>query len=151
MGARQRLAVAQALACVLCSCLNAQVPRYVTGDECLFCHRVKVADTWEKNPHARTVHPRDDSDPLPADATFVLGAHAPQRGLKPDGYGKFDLLSRDGKTWGSGRRLAGSATISASGETSATVGCIGLIPFSLGETMDDVATDADDRDSNEDR
>ena len=99
MGARRRLAVAQALGCVLCSCLNAQVPRYVTGDECLFCHRVKVADTWEKNPHARTVHPRDDSDPLPADATFVLGAHAPQRGLKPDGYGKFDLLSRDGKTW----------------------------------------------------
>ena len=99
MGARRRLEVAQALACVLCSCLTAQVPRYVTGDECLFCHRVKVADTWEKNPHARTVHPRDDSDPLPADATFVLGAHAPQRGLKPDGYGKFDLLSRDGKTW----------------------------------------------------
>jgi hypothetical protein len=30
---------------------------------------------------------------------FVLGAHPQQRGLKPDGYGKFDLLSRDGKTW----------------------------------------------------
>jgi hypothetical protein len=74
------------------------VPRYVTGDECLFCHRVKVADTWEKNPHARTVRPRDDGDPVPAEATFVLGAHPPQRGLKQDGYGKFDLLS-PGKTW----------------------------------------------------
>ena len=28
------------------------VPNYVTGDECLFCHRVKVADTWQQNPHA---------------------------------------------------------------------------------------------------
>ena len=99
MGARRRLKVAQALACVLGSCLSAQVPNYVTGDECLFCHRVKVAATWEKNPHARTVHPRDASDPVPADAPFVLGAHPPQRGLRPDGYGKFDLLSADGKAW----------------------------------------------------
>jgi hypothetical protein len=101
MGPRRRLKVAQASACVpLLSCfLSAQVPKYVTGDECLFCHRVKVADTWERNPHARTVHPRDDTDTLPADAAFVLGAHPPQRGLKQDGYGKFDLLSADGKTW----------------------------------------------------
>src|ERR1022692_1868129 len=43
---------------------NQPIPKYVTGDECLFCHRAKVADTWEKNPHARTVHPRDDSDQI---------------------------------------------------------------------------------------
>ncbi len=100
MGARRRLIVAQALACpIFCSALLAQVPKYVTGDECLFCHRVKVADTWENNPHARTVHPRSDADSVPSDAPFVLGARTPQRGLKPDGYGKFDLLSADGKTW----------------------------------------------------
>ena len=99
MGARRRLKVGQTLVCLACWSLSAQVPKYVTGDECLFCHRVKVADTWQKNPHARTVHPRDDSDPVPPDAAFVLGAHPPQRGLKPDGYGKFDLLSADGKTW----------------------------------------------------
>lgn len=102
MGARRRLTVPRILVCVTllaCGALSAQVPRYVTGDECLFCHRVKVADTWQKNPHARTVHPRDASDPFPADAAFVLGAHPPQRGLRPDGYGKFDLLSADGKTW----------------------------------------------------
>jgi len=105
VGARRRLTVGQALVCLACYSLPAQthanqpIPQYVTGDECLFCHRVKVADTWEKNPHARTVHPRDDSDPVPTDAAFVLGAHAPHRGLKPDGYGKFDLLSVDGKTW----------------------------------------------------
>jgi hypothetical protein len=102
MGARRGLKVylaGQALACLACASLSAQVPKYVTGDECLFCHRVKVADTWEKNPHGRTVHPRDDGEPVPADAALVLGAHPPQRGLKPDGYGKFDLLSSDGKTW----------------------------------------------------
>jgi len=82
------------------------VPKYVTGDECLFCHRVKVADSWQQNPHARTIHPRDDDDAatkdFPADATYILGAHAPFRGLKEDGYGKFDLLSTDGKTWDAG-------------------------------------------------
>ena len=67
------------------------VPKYVTGDECLFCHRVEVADTWEGNPHARTVHPGDGG--------MILGARQPQRKLKPDGYGKFDLLSKDGHTW----------------------------------------------------
>ncbi|MFN7999055.1 MAG: hypothetical protein U0Q18_35870 [Bryobacteraceae bacterium] len=70
------------------------VPQYVTGDECLFCHRVKIADTWEQNPHARTVHPRD-----PAETESILGARPPYRTLKPHGYGKFDLLSKDGKTW----------------------------------------------------
>jgi predicted CXXCH cytochrome family protein len=79
------------------------VPKYVTGDECLFCHRVKVADTWQQNPHARTIHPRDTDDAgtknLSEDAEYVLGAHPPHRGLKEHGYGKFDLLSGDGKTW----------------------------------------------------
>ena len=84
----------QALVCLFGHSLSAQVPRYVTGDECLFCHRVKVADTWQNNPHARTVHPGDSGDP-----PFILGARPPHRGLRPSGYGKFDLLSTDGKTW----------------------------------------------------
>jgi hypothetical protein len=74
--------------------INQPIPKYVTGDECLFCHRVKVADTWGNNPHARTIHTREDSD-----AELVLGSHFPQRSLKPDSYGKFDLLATDGKTW----------------------------------------------------
>jgi len=93
------------------------VPKYVTGDECLFCHRVKVADTWQQNPHARTVHPRDDEDAatkdFPADVAYILGVHPPYRGLKEDGYGKFDLLSRDNKTWDTARfatRCAGCHT-----------------------------------------
>lgn len=74
--------------------INQPIPKYVTGDECLFCHRVKVADTWGSNPHARTIHTREDSD-----TELVLGSHPPQRSLKPDSYGKFDLLAPDGKTW----------------------------------------------------
>ena len=79
------------------------VPMYATGDECLFCHRVKVAATWQQNPHALTVQPRDTDDAatkeLPPDAAYVLAARPPHRGLKEHGYGKFDLLSSDGKTW----------------------------------------------------
>jgi predicted CXXCH cytochrome family protein len=79
------------------------VPKYVTGDECLFCHRVKVANTWQQNPHARTVHPREmdnvETKNLPSDSEYVLGARPPHRGLNENGYGKFDLLSGDGKTW----------------------------------------------------
>jgi hypothetical protein len=93
------------------------IPRYVTGDECLFCHRVKVADTWQQNPHARTIHPRDEDDTgtgnFPTDAAYILGARPPYRGLKEDGYGKYDLLSPDQKTWDSGafaRRCAGCHT-----------------------------------------
>jgi hypothetical protein len=134
MGARRRLSWAGLQACagppgpalvallVTCIALSAQVPGYVTGDECLFCHRVKVADTWQNNPHARTVHPRDDTDSVPSNITLVLGAHPPQRGLKPDGYGKFDLLSADGKTWDKQKfalRCAGCHTTAVDPQTHA--------------------------------
>ena len=79
------------------------VPKYVTGDECLFCHRVEVADTWEQNPHSRTIHLRDADDPatkdIPEEVIYVLGDRPPFRGLKEDGYGKFDLLEPNGKSW----------------------------------------------------
>lgn len=61
---------------------------------------MKVADTWEKNPHARTVHPaREAGDGVHVAAVLVLGARIPQRGLRQDGYGEFDLLAAGGKTW----------------------------------------------------
>lgn len=108
---------APALACVLGYPLAAQVPDYVTGDECLFCHRVKVADAWQNNPHARTVHPSDAGGP-----PFILGAHPPHRGLRPDGYGRFDLLSPDGKTWDNQKfalRCAGCHTTAVDPQTNA--------------------------------
>ncbi|MDP7204719.1 MAG: hypothetical protein QGH11_04065, partial [Pirellulaceae bacterium] len=33
------------------------VPEYMTGDECLFCHRKKIGASWSKNPHQTTVRP----------------------------------------------------------------------------------------------
>jgi len=77
---------------LICGCsLPAQVPTYVTGDECLFCHRVKVADTWQQNPHARTVFPNDKGE-------LFLGAKL-ARPLKPSSYGRFEILNSDKKTW----------------------------------------------------
>jgi hypothetical protein len=100
------------------------VPKYVTGDECLFCHRVKVADTWQQNAHARTIHPSSGEDAAtkdsPAEATYTLGSHAPFRGLKEDGYGKFDLLSSDRKNWdaeGFAQRCAGCHTTAVDPKT----------------------------------
>lgn len=67
------------------------VPEYVTGDECLFCHRVKVADTWQQNPHARTVWPNEKGE-------YFIGSKL-GRPLRKAGYGKFDILEPDRKTW----------------------------------------------------
>ncbi len=78
------------------------VPDYITGDECLFCHRVKVADTWQQNPHARTTRSLSgeaDKHGFPPEATDVLGARTHFRGLQQQGYGKFALLSTDNKSW----------------------------------------------------
>ena len=100
--------------------LNAQdhvgkpVPTYVTGDECLFCHRVKVADTWQQNPHARTVFPNDKAE------EFVGSKLA--RPLRRAGYGKFDILEADKKTWNKEKfsnRCAGCHTTAVDPETKA--------------------------------
>jgi len=100
--------------------LNAQdhvgkpVPTYVTGDECLFCHRVKVADTWQQNPHARTVWPNEKGDEL-------IGSKL-ARPLRKAGYGKFDILDADKKTWDKNKfadRCAGCHTTAVDPQTKA--------------------------------
>jgi hypothetical protein len=78
------------------------LPDYMTGDQCLFCHRNVVGPTWEREPHAWTI--RDRAVPpavaqLPKDATHIIGSPQHYRALKLSGYGKFDLLGDDGKTW----------------------------------------------------
>src|SRR5437762_13584571 len=41
------------------------VPEYVTGDECLFCHRTDVGPAWTKNRHHGTIREADaESSPL---------------------------------------------------------------------------------------
>src|ERR1700694_3406993 len=78
------------------------LPDYMTGDQCLFCHRGVVGPTWQQEPHAWTI--RDVGVPPsvpkpPADATHVIGSSQHFRALKLIGYGKFAVLGSDGKTW----------------------------------------------------
>lgn len=78
------------------------LPDYMTGDQCLFCHRNVVGPTWEQEPHAWTIRPvgiPPAITKLPADATHVIGSPQHYRALKLIGYGKFAILGDDGKTW----------------------------------------------------
>ncbi len=83
--------------------IGESVPLYVTGDECLFCHRGRSSDTWPANPHARTVVAVEAAGDLakrfPKDTTHILGAREPRRGLKQIGYGMFALLEPGGAGW----------------------------------------------------
>jgi hypothetical protein len=83
------------------------VPEYVTGDECLFCHRTDVGPAWTSNRHHRTIREADaESAPLAAlkkspslqkfagEVKLLLGGNQHLRYLKPaKGYGKLELLS----------------------------------------------------------
>src|SRR5262245_40443978 len=42
------------------------VAEFVTGDECLFCHREKIGTTWGANRHNRTIRPFEDDSPARA-------------------------------------------------------------------------------------
>src|SRR6516225_7576384 len=43
------------------------VPEYVTGDECLFCHRNDIGPAWAKNAHQLTIRePEANSSALAA-------------------------------------------------------------------------------------
>jgi predicted CxxxxCH...CXXCH cytochrome family protein len=80
-------------------------PPYVTGDECLFCHR-DIGNAWGQNRHQLTVRPAAPDDAalaalrdVPGDAIaqqtqFLLGAERVTRFLKRSKeYGKLDLHS----------------------------------------------------------
>ncbi len=83
------------------------VPEYVTGDECLFCHRSDVGPSWSKNRHQTTVRePEPGSAPLAAlqaspelkpfaaDAALLMGGPRSTRFVKRSAaYGKLDLLT----------------------------------------------------------
>jgi predicted CXXCH cytochrome family protein len=83
------------------------VPDYVTGDECLFCHRMDIGPGFATNRHNQTIRPIDEGpDALEAlrkeartkefaDAVvYLLGGPHRQRYLKPArAYGQIDMLS----------------------------------------------------------
>ncbi|MBX3423134.1 MAG: hypothetical protein KF752_16375 [Pirellulaceae bacterium] len=79
-------------------------PDYITGDECLFCHR-SIGITWPQNPHQTTMRLADS---VPAEiqslaarepqaagqVDFVLGADRLVRFLRRSGaYGQLEMLS----------------------------------------------------------
>jgi hypothetical protein len=83
------------------------VPEYITGDECLFCHRNDVGPSWPKNRHHLTIREAEPDTPAvaalkqapgpkdkAAEVKLVLGGSHRVRFLKPaQGFGKLDLLS----------------------------------------------------------
>ena len=93
------------------------VPEYMTGDECLFCHRKKVGPTWSNNAHQTALRLVEKKDPgwkvLAANkgtsemaqmAEFILGGESHSRYLRrAKGYGKLDLLSVGWDRAGEGR------------------------------------------------
>ncbi len=81
-------------------------PSYLTGDECLFCHR-KIGPTWGNNRHQLTIRPASPDDPavallrqLPegkeivAETRYLMGSRRITRFLRRSkDYGKLDILS----------------------------------------------------------
>jgi len=83
-----------------------EVPEFVHGDECLFCHRNDIGPSWSRNPHGITVRQREDAPEFiellkgqPAlsgvagQVEYFLGSRHRLRFLKKDGYGKFAILN----------------------------------------------------------
>jgi cytochrome c554/c'-like protein len=91
---------------VLITSATAQVPEFVHGDECLFCHRNDIGPAWGKNAHGVTMRQREDAPALveilqsnpklasiAGEVTHTLGSRNHVRFLKKSGYGKVDILS----------------------------------------------------------
>jgi predicted CXXCH cytochrome family protein len=79
------------------------LPEYVTGDECLFCHRNDVGPTWGKNRHHLTIRPAEQG------TTLVLGRGERMRSLRRgEEYGHLDLLDGQGR-WDAKKFGAGCA------------------------------------------
>jgi hypothetical protein len=81
-------------------------PSFVSGDECLFCHREKVGTSWQADRHNRTIRPALPEEPAVRALTghpeveFLLGAADRAHYLKSSGYGRLALLS---VAWREGR------------------------------------------------
>jgi hypothetical protein len=81
------------------------VPEFVSGDECLFCHRHDVGPSWGTNRHNRTIRDIDPANPAlaalknlsperAAEVRLVLGGERRQRFLRPaEAFGKLEVLS----------------------------------------------------------
>jgi predicted CXXCH cytochrome family protein len=112
------------------------LPEYVTGDECLFCHRSDVGPTWSKNRHQLTIREPDAADraawkksavlnPFADQANLVLGRTQKARlAKKSAAYGKLELLVDQGSNphWDDSRfalKCAGCHTTAVDPQTHA--------------------------------
>lgn len=102
-----------------------EIPNFVSGDECLFCHRENVGAAWQKNRHGITLRERADAPDLvaklkpPVEVTHLLGSRDHVRFLKKDGYNQFAILEPDGR-WNRtrfGERCAGCHTTGVDSNT----------------------------------
>ena len=83
------------------------LPDYITGDECLFCHRFDIGETWGEEPHAMTVRVAavstdsiNELSKVPAlkalaeETAYVMGRDKSHRFLRRgQGYGKVGIAS----------------------------------------------------------
>jgi hypothetical protein len=82
------------------------LPSYLTGGECLFCHR-KIGPTWRDNRHQLTIRPAipqepairalsqlDNGEQIAAESRYLMGSKRIMRFVRRSkDYGKLDLLS----------------------------------------------------------
>jgi predicted CXXCH cytochrome family protein len=114
-----RLAI---LSCLLTPWAAAQIPEFVHGDECLFCHRNDIGPGWRKNAHGTTVRQREDAPDLAKrhpEAELFLGGRNHVRMLKKDGYGRF-AIQVEGGGWDKTKfadRCAGCHTTAVDAKT----------------------------------
>ena len=83
--------------------LGRPLPEFVSGDECLFCHRKKVGPGWDREAHNRTIRRAVDEElALQAlrketseagNVHFLLGDGDRVRFLKKSGFGRLSILS----------------------------------------------------------
>ncbi|HTM49208.1 MAG TPA: cytochrome c3 family protein [Bryobacteraceae bacterium] len=103
------------------------LPEHVHGDECLFCHRNDIGQSWQRNTHGISLRQRDDAPELvkklnpPEAVEFFLGSRHEVRLLKKEGYGKFAILTKGANpAWDRslfGARCAGCHTTAVETET----------------------------------
>ncbi len=61
---------------------------FVSGDECLFCHRFTTGTAWQANPHNRTVRPKSEG----SDEWLIgRGRNTAPKAIRKAGFGKFSF------------------------------------------------------------
>src|SRR5262249_16085542 len=93
------------------------LPEFVTGDECLFCHRNDIGPFWPKNRHQLTLREASADAPAlvalkketglkerAAEVKYLLGGNRRQRFLKSaEAYGRLEMLSAEWAPAGEGK------------------------------------------------